>query len=200
MKLLIVDDSAMVRRAVTASYQNTVFSEIETASDGILALTIFKQFRPDVVTLDITMPHMDGLAALVQMLKLKPKTQILVISALADQHTAVEALKRGANQFICKPFTGTELKEALDDLLEEIDSEDEEEAFSFEEEKDDISFSFGPGTNAESESNGFGLDDEDGDDYEDDEDDESDTPSLHYYPSGFVPTPKISISIDDTSN
>lgn len=117
MKLLIVDDSAMIRRAINNVYEGTVFTDIQTASDGLLAVTVFKQQLPDVVTLDITMPHMDGLAALTQMLELKPNTIVLVISALADHHTAIESLIRGARQFICKPFTEEDLKNALDSIL-----------------------------------------------------------------------------------
>lgn len=119
MKLLIVDDSAMIRRAINTAYQGSVFTDVQTAADGLLALTVFKKQQPDVVTLDITMPHMDGLAAMSQMLEVKPNTVILVISALADHHTAIESLMRGAHQFICKPFTADELKEALDNLLNE---------------------------------------------------------------------------------
>jgi len=121
MKLLIVDDSAMIRRAIHNSYKGTVFTEIETAADGLLALTVFKNQMPDVVTLDITMPHMDGLAAMSQMLEIKPNTIILVISALADHHTAIESLCRGAHQFICKPFADQELMEALDSLLGDVE-------------------------------------------------------------------------------
>ena len=117
MKLLIVDDSAMIRRSINTAYKGSVFTDIQTAADGLLALTVFKKQDPDVVTLDITMPHMDGLAAMSQMLEEKPQTIILVISALADHHTAIEALTRGAHQFICKPFTADELKDALDNLL-----------------------------------------------------------------------------------
>lgn len=117
MKLLIVDDSAMIRRAISSTYQGGVFTEVQTAADGLLAVTLFKKFLPDVVTLDITMPHMDGLAALEKMLEIKPNAHILVISALADHHTAIESLLRGAEQFICKPFTPEDLKLALDDLV-----------------------------------------------------------------------------------
>ncbi|WP_018970172.1 response regulator transcription factor [Rubritalea marina] len=117
MKLLIVDDSAMIRRSINTAYKGSLFTQIETAADGLLAVTIFKQLLPDVVTLDITMPHMDGLAAMSQMLEIKPDTAILVISALADHHTAIESLARGAHQFICKPFTAEELREALDDII-----------------------------------------------------------------------------------
>ena len=127
MKLLIVDDSALIRRSVNAAYSGSVFTEIKTASDGLLAVTLFREMLPDVVTLDITMPHMDGLAALGQMLEIKPNTTILVISALADHHTAIEALSRGAHQFICKPFDHDDLKEALDQLLEDV--QDQSHAF-----------------------------------------------------------------------
>jgi len=121
MKLLIVDDSVMIRRAVASAYKGTVFTDVKTAADGLLAMTVFKEQLPDVVTLDITMPYMDGLAALSQMLEIKPDTIVLVISALADNHTAIEALVRGAQQFIYKPFSSDDLKEALDTLLEDYE-------------------------------------------------------------------------------
>lgn len=117
MKLLIVDDSAMVRRLIEAAYRGSVFTEIQTAADGMLAVTMYKQFEPDVVTLDITMPHMDGLAALKQILEYNSTAKVLVISALADHHTAIESLKCGASQFICKPFSSDDLKVALDEVM-----------------------------------------------------------------------------------
>ncbi len=117
MKLLIVDDSAIIRRTIENCYRGeSIFTEIETATDGVFALSVFRKFRPDVVTLDITMPGLDGLSACEQMIAIKPDTRILVISALADYHTAIEALTRGAAQFICKPFTDADLKEAIEDL------------------------------------------------------------------------------------
>jgi len=119
MKLLIVDDSAFIRKTIMSVYKNTCFTEIETASDGMLAIAAFKKFLPDIVTLDITMPYLDGLSALSQMLEIKPNTSILTISALADYHTAIESLSIGAHQFVCKPFTEKDLKEALDNILKE---------------------------------------------------------------------------------
>jgi len=119
MKLLIVDDSSLVRETIIDAYQGSVFTDIQTASDGVLAVAAFKKQLPDIVTLDITMPHMDGLAALKKMLEIKANAKILVISALADHHTAIESLTYGADQFICKPFTNEDLKEALDDILDD---------------------------------------------------------------------------------
>lgn len=117
MKLLIVDDSMVMRRTIARSFHATVFTEVRTAANGLLALAQFKTFFPDVVTLDITMPQVDGIATLEEMLKLRPETKIMIVSALADDATAIEALKKGAEQFICKPFTTEELNTALQEML-----------------------------------------------------------------------------------
>ncbi|MEM7014876.1 MAG: response regulator, partial [Verrucomicrobiota bacterium] len=96
MKLLIVDDSMLIRNAIERVFAGSAkFSEIKTAPDGVLALAQFKALEPEVVTLDITMPNLDGLSTLDEMIKLRPDTKVLVISALADNSTAIDALKRG---------------------------------------------------------------------------------------------------------
>lgn len=117
MKLLIVDDSLIIRRAIERTFASSVFEEIRMASDGVGALSEFEKFLPDVVTLDITMPHLDGIAALEEMLKMKPEAKVMIVSALADDATAIEALTKGADQFICKPFTNEELTQALKEML-----------------------------------------------------------------------------------
>lgn len=117
MKLLIVDDSMVMRRSVARTFRTTEFEEIRTATDGLNALEQFKEFLPDVVTLDLTMPNLGGIEALEQMLKIKPGTKIMIVSALSDDATAIEALKKGAEQFICKPFTPEELNQALEEML-----------------------------------------------------------------------------------
>ena len=117
LKLLIVDDSMVMRRAITVSIQTSNFQEVRSAANGVLALQQFREFLPDVVTLDLTMPELGGIEALEQMLKIKPDTKIMIVSALADDATAIEALKKGAEQFICKPFTPEELNQALLEML-----------------------------------------------------------------------------------
>lgn len=117
MKLLIVDDSMVMRRSVVRSFHHAEFKEIKTAADGQDALDQFRTFLPDVVTLDLTMPHLGGIEALEEMLKIKPDTKIMIVSALSDDATAIEALKKGAEQFICKPFTPEELSQALYEML-----------------------------------------------------------------------------------
>jgi len=117
MKLLIVDDSMVMRRALTRSIHTTDFQEVRSASNGMIALQQFRDFLPDVVTLDLTMPQLGGIETLEEMLKIKPDTKIMIVSALADDATAIEALKKGAEQFICKPFTNDELNQALHEML-----------------------------------------------------------------------------------
>ena len=117
-KILIVDDSNVVRRSI----QRTVgdeFYEIRTAGNGVEALRVVEDFSPEIVTMDITMPEMDGLTCVDAILRTKPATRILVISALADKPTAVEAVKRGAQGFLLKPFTPESLQIELAELFKD---------------------------------------------------------------------------------
>lgn len=117
MKLLIVDDSLIVRRAIERTLSRTRFTEIRTAANGRLGLEEFERFHPDVVTMDITMPEMDGLAAVDAMVRSRPDAMILVVSALADKSTAVECIRRGASGFLLKPVTAQSIQEAMDEVL-----------------------------------------------------------------------------------
>jgi two-component system, chemotaxis family, chemotaxis protein CheY len=116
MRLLIVDDSNIIRRSIQREIgdQN---HEIRTAGDGVEALKVFEDFRPDIVTMDITMPNMDGLSCVEQILQRNAQTRILIISALADKGTAVEAVKRGATGFLLKPFTSETLATEITELF-----------------------------------------------------------------------------------
>jgi len=116
MKLLIVDDSNVIRRSIqrTIAQQDT---EVRTAGNGREALRVFDEFEPEVVTMYITMPEMDGLSCVEAILGKKPETRILIISALADKATAVKAVKRGATGFLLKPFTAETLTTELAELF-----------------------------------------------------------------------------------
>jgi two-component system chemotaxis response regulator CheY len=105
LKLMIVDDSNIMRRRIERSQQ---FDEIElvgTAGNGLEALELFRKADPDVVTMDLTMPQMDGIECISKLVELKP--------------AAVEAMEKGANGFLNKPFTDRQLNEAIADLIRE---------------------------------------------------------------------------------
>ena len=116
-KLMIVDDSNIMRRRIDRSNQFDELELVGTASNGLEALEMFKKMDPDVVTMDLTMPQMDGIECISKLVVMKPAVRILVISALADKATAVEAMEKGANGFLNKPFTDRQLNEAIADLM-----------------------------------------------------------------------------------
>jgi len=117
LKLLICDDSNIIRRKIERELKIDRLQVVATASNGRLAVEAFKKEPCDVVTMDITMPEMDGIECVEKLVAIKPDVLILIISALSDKATAIEALKRGANGFLCKPFTDRQLTDAIDELL-----------------------------------------------------------------------------------
>jgi two-component system chemotaxis response regulator CheY len=117
MKLMIVDDSNIMRRRIERSQQFEELQLVGTAGNGFEAIELFKRTDPDVVTMDLTMPRMDGIECIGALVALKPEVRILVISALADKATAVEAMEKGANGFLNKPFTDRQLNEAFAELM-----------------------------------------------------------------------------------
>jgi two-component system chemotaxis response regulator CheY len=117
LKLLIVDDSNIMRRRIERSQQFEELQVVGTAGNGVEALEMFRRTDPDMVTMDLTMPQMDGIECISKLVQLKPAVRILVISALADKATAVEAMERGANGFLNKPFTDRQLNEAIAELM-----------------------------------------------------------------------------------
>lgn len=114
---MIVDDSNIVRNRITRGFNKTQFELVATATNGREAIEFFKEFRPDAVTMDLTMPEMDGLECIQSLIDLDENVRILVVSALSDKKTGIRALKLGARGFICKPFTDEELIEALNELM-----------------------------------------------------------------------------------
>lgn len=116
MRLMIVDDSNMIRSRISRVVQGggmTGVTLVGLARNGLEAVRIAKSTRPDVVTMDLTMPEMDGVQCITQLLREQPKLNILVVSALSDKSTAIAALRLGARGFVSKPFTDDELRLAL---------------------------------------------------------------------------------------
>ena len=118
-KLMIVDDSNVIRNRITRGSSRMDLDVVATATNGLEAVEMYKQFHPDVVTMDLTMPKMDGLECIYELTNIDENANILVISALSDKATGIKALQLGARGFICKPFTDEDLFEALEEMLEE---------------------------------------------------------------------------------
>ena len=117
MKLLIVDDSLIVRNAIQRCAMRGEITEIFQAQDGQEAIELFLLHQPELVTMDLTMPRVDGLGCLAKLREINAEASILVISALNSHATAMQAISLGACGFVVKPFTPAELSEALEDLI-----------------------------------------------------------------------------------
>ena len=116
-RLLIVDDSSTVRRTIERHIFSNRVTEIYQAANGREAMELFERYHPEFVTMDLTMPEMDGLTCISKMMALKPDTRLMVISALGDAETAIEAVERGANEYVVKPFSAQDLNLALANLV-----------------------------------------------------------------------------------
>jgi len=126
MKLMIVDDSNIIRNRITRIASSASLKQklpsieiVGTAASGIEAHALFLKTRPEIVTMDLTMPEMDGVECTTLLTGIDPQVKILIISALSDKATAIQALMSGAEGFLYKPFTDDELINALLELLEE---------------------------------------------------------------------------------
>lgn len=116
-KLMIVDDSNIIRNRIQRSYDANHFQLVATAINGADAVEQFKAHRPNVITMDLTMPNMDGLECIEKIVAMDDNVRILVVSALSDKATGIRALSLGASGFLCKPFSEEELVSALNELM-----------------------------------------------------------------------------------
>ena len=115
---MIVDDSNIIRRKIERAQDLPAVTVVGSAKNGKEAVELFQRIRPDLVTMDITMPEMDGIECVEALVQIDPDVRILVISALADKSTAIDALEKGACGFLCKPFTERQLNDALTTLIQ----------------------------------------------------------------------------------
>jgi len=116
-KVLIVDDSLIIRQAIKKFISEEDVEIVGSAENGKIALELFNKTNPDIVTVDITMPEMDGLTLLKKMTNINIDVKVMIITALADKATGLKAMKLGAKSYITKPFTETILKDNLKRLL-----------------------------------------------------------------------------------
>ncbi len=119
-RLLIVDDSMTTRNRIARVITDPRLAGLHIvgqARDGAEALQLARTHQPDVVTMDLTMPTMDGAECICALIEMLPDVRILVVSALSDKLTAIRVLKRGAHGFLQKPFEDRQL---VDTMIEAI--------------------------------------------------------------------------------
>jgi two-component system chemotaxis response regulator CheY len=116
-KVLIVDDAAFMRMMIKDILVKNGFTISGEAPNGVKALELYKAEKPDIVTMDITMPEMDGIQALKEIKAFDPSAKIIMCSAMGQQAMVMEAIKSGARDFIVKPFQSERVLEAIKKVL-----------------------------------------------------------------------------------
>lgn len=116
-KVLIVDDAAFMRMMLKDILTKNGFEIAGEAPNGLKAIEMYKQEKPDIITMDITMPEMDGIQALKEIRSIDPAAKIVMCSAMGQQAMVMDAIKSGARDFIVKPFQPERVLEAIKKVL-----------------------------------------------------------------------------------
>ena len=113
VKVLIVDDAAFMRMMIKNILSKSGYDIVGEAENGVQAVAKFKELKPELVTMDITMPEMDGISAVKEIKKLDPAAKIIMCSAMGQQAMVIESIQSGARDFIVKPFQPDRVLEAI---------------------------------------------------------------------------------------
>lgn len=114
--VLIVDDSKMSRKVLRDILEKQGYQIVGEAVDGVEGVNEYNRLKPDIVTMDVTMPNMDGISALSKIIENDPNAKVVMISAAGQQKRIIEAIKIGAKKFITKPFDQEDIIKNLSDL------------------------------------------------------------------------------------
>ncbi len=117
VKVLVVDDAAFMRTVLKQILISNGFSQVYEAKDGAEAVEQYKKVKPDIVTMDIVMPGMDGIQATKAILQIDPRARIVMVTSVEQKHVVEEAIQLGAKGYVVKPFDASTVVEALNKVL-----------------------------------------------------------------------------------
>ena len=112
-RVLVVDDAAFMRLSLKTTLERNGYEVVGEAENGRRAIELYKILKPEIVTMDITMPDMDGIEALGEIIKFDPKAKVIMLSAMGQETKIREAIILGAKGFIIKPFKEEYLLKAI---------------------------------------------------------------------------------------
>lgn len=115
-RVLIVDDAAFMRISIKSTLAKNGYEVVGEAENGIVGIEKFKELEPDIVTMDITMPEMNGLDALKEIMKINPGAKVIMVSAMGQEAMVRDAIISGAKGFIVKPFKEDSIISAMKKL------------------------------------------------------------------------------------
>ncbi len=117
-RILIVDDAAIIRRILKAMFAKNGFTVAGEAEDGKKGIELYSELKPDLVTMDITMPNVDGISAVKEILGNDPDAKIIMVSSVGQENVIREAIGLGALDFIVKPLKEEQIISAVKRVLE----------------------------------------------------------------------------------
>lgn len=120
---MIVDDAAFMRAILSQMLREFGYDVVAEAASGEEAIQMYSKSRPDLVTMDITMPDMDGITAMRQIRILDPTAKIIICSAMSHQQAVIDAIASGARDFIAKPLQKERVYSAIERVLAEVSAE-----------------------------------------------------------------------------
>ena len=116
-KILLVDDAGFMRMMIKNYLSKAGYGEFVEGSDGQQAVALYQQEKPDLVIMDITMPNMDGIQALGEIMKVDPKAKVIMCSAMGQESMVMDAIRLGAMDFIVKPFKQERIVQTVNKVL-----------------------------------------------------------------------------------
>lgn len=116
-RILIVDDAAFMRMMIKDILTKNGYEVVAEAGNGQEAVELYNEHRPDLVTMDITMPEMDGINSLKAIREIDPEAKVIMCSAMGQQAMVIDAIQAGAKDFIVKPFQAERVLEAVKKTL-----------------------------------------------------------------------------------
>jgi two-component system chemotaxis response regulator CheY len=118
LSFVVVDDAVFMRTLLKKMIEEVEeYKVVGEGANGYEAIEQAKLYKPDVMTLDITMPELDGISAVKEVLKISPNTKIIMVSAMGQQSMVIEAIKLGAKDFVVKPFEKSRVVQAIKNVL-----------------------------------------------------------------------------------
>lgn len=117
-KILIVDDASFIRANLKMMLEKNGFKVVGEAVNGVDGIKKYEMFKPDIVTMDITMPEMDGISSLKAIKQMDPLAKVIMVSAMGQESHVKEAVLAGAAGFIVKPFNEEQVVKGLNKLLQ----------------------------------------------------------------------------------
>ncbi len=116
-EILVVDDAAFMRMNLKKMLEDAGHEVVGEAEDGNKAVEKYKELEPDLVTMDITMPDLDGIEALKKIKDINPEARVIMCSAMGQQAMVIEAVEAGASDFVVKPFKQDRVAKAVEKAL-----------------------------------------------------------------------------------